>query len=640
MASSSSVSTPSSNNITSSIQGPLRSLTISKPNTTDSNSDFQCKLVSNIILVAKFSFFAEGENEINVNKGEILKLLDRFGNGWLLVKFIDKLSTPGLIPASYCDIAINDATNPVTLNWLHQVKTTDLVQDHNYLDLQFKKQENKFKTINNKAYPISASISNFLLYENRNWYRLDIGYSNNSKSYVCRYYQDFYNLHIDLLKISEGADALKLPKLPEPIPSNYENETDQVESLLKRCNDLNVYINKLILNKYYQISPMLIEWLESGYNGLPGFEVQEKEEIKLSNDEINEKILRGSINVLKHYNEKKLELIKLRKEEELAEEANNQEELPTRSKSKNIYNNYQQASNALLQRTTTAKSQKSSPTSNIPTRTNTQTSTSAHNSCIKLAHTSVGKVNSNHNSISSSSHHNSGGNLSTNSESSIANSPIEEEKLDTPNTSIETNNETTEAAKATTTPIAKPQANFNSLDQSTPPPKLFTGHQITPQPNYVQQTPSPQLMYSSKFINSQISPAPMQAFPKKSGFSPRINTTNQFQSSPNSKMSPLGHTSPIFPIQGFKQPQSPGIQNHNFIKCKILNYNNEIIAIKFNKNQIKSIQDLKRLIKQKVYYSKLYIKLPNLNNYENIDIINFNILEFLKFNDKVLLKIN
>ena len=51
--------------------------------------------------------------------------------------------------------------------------------------------ESKFVTINNRPYPIQASISNFLLFNGRIWYRLDIEYSDKSKSYICRYYQDF-----------------------------------------------------------------------------------------------------------------------------------------------------------------------------------------------------------------------------------------------------------------------------------------------------------------------------------------------------------------------------------------------------------------------------------------------------------------
>lgn len=230
-----------------------------------------------------------------------MKLLDRLNNGWLLVKFIDRVQSPGLIPATYVDIAVNDPLNPITLNWLQCIQSNDknIVDELSYLDLQFNKVEAKFMTINNKPYPIQASISNFLLYNERYWYRLDIEYSDKSKSYICRYYQDFYNLHILLLdlmdRIASKSDIdiknLKLPKLPEPIPTTKSKEEGElIAMLLKRCNDLNVYINKLMLNKYYQTSLELIDWLE--LKDLPGFTVQDISEIEdLSNSEINEKIL-------------------------------------------------------------------------------------------------------------------------------------------------------------------------------------------------------------------------------------------------------------------------------------------------------------------------------------------------------------
>ena len=316
-------------------------------------------------------------------KGDILKLLDRLNNGWLLVKFIDRVQSPGLIPATYVDIAVNDPLNPITLNWLQCIQSNDknIVDELSYLDLQFNKVEAKFMTINNKPYPIQASISNFLLYNERYWYRLDIEYSDKSKSYICRYYQDFYNLHILLLdlmdRIASKSDIdiknLKLPKLPEPIPTTKSKEEGElIAMLLKRCNDLNVYINKLMLNKYYQTSLELIDWLE--LKDLPGFTVQDISEIEdLSNSEINEKILPGSINVIKNYREKLEEQEQLEKQKEFDEFK--QEKLPERTKSKNIYNHYQQAAHALSRSTSIRKGSVSSARSS-------SNPTTAHNSLI------------------------------------------------------------------------------------------------------------------------------------------------------------------------------------------------------------------------------------------------------------------
>jgi hypothetical protein len=306
-------------------------------------------LKANIILVAKYTFTPESPNEIFVKKGDILKLLDRPGNGWLLVKFIDKVTKPGLVPASYVGIAVNDPQNPITLSWLHN-NTIDLIDESNYLDLYCKSAP---LTINNKPYPTLAKIENFLLYENRYWYQVDIDFSDGSKGYTARYYQDFYNLHLKLLANHTGEDSLKLPKLPEPIPTSSKKsydkaaiegkgvETEDIELLLQRCHDLNTYINALISHKNYRLSPTLIEWLDINYNDLPGFFLSET----LTSDEINLKLLPGSINVLQRKKEADLE----QEKSEKARDSNESfqcvpvEDLPKRTKSKNIFNHYHQA---------------------------------------------------------------------------------------------------------------------------------------------------------------------------------------------------------------------------------------------------------------------------------------------------------
>lgn len=85
--------------------------------------------------------------------------------------------------------------------------------------------------------------------------------------------------------------------------------------------------------------------------------------------------------------------------------------------------------------------------------------------------------------------------------------------------------------------------------------------------------------------------------------------------------------------------QSLANHRHDYIKCKIVNGNDEIIAVKLEKLIIDLIATFKQLIKQKVYFVTLYIRLPNLQSFENIDRVNFNLTEFLRFNDKVMLKI-
>ncbi|KAK6456059.1 uncharacterized protein RJT20DRAFT_134832 [Scheffersomyces xylosifermentans] len=618
------------------LSAPVRSLTISSPSAAQNVSS---TLKANIILVCKYSFKAENHNELSVNKGDILKLLDRPGNGWLLVKFVDKLREPGLIPALYTDIAVNDKHNPITLTWLQSSSQSytyqDIIDEQNYLDVQFKAVSSPFLTINNRPFPISASISNFLLYNQRYWYRLDIVYSDSSKAYVCRYYQDFYNLHINLLALTSQSsesvsETLKLPKLPEPLPTNNTNNSNfekiedgsQITLLLKRCNDLNVYINKLILNKYYQTSPVLLTWLDMKYDNLPGFVLAEDEEsTTLTNDQINNRILPGSFNVVKQYydNEAEKEEIATTEEEPIPYTPT---ELPTRTKSKNIYNNYQQAAI----RTISVSSGKS---------TNNRGSSSSSNR-------SSGKAISPTNNVSSRSFNSSAN--TTGQNSSFGNHGSNT----TANTSVGSINSSSHQQQKQVHSQQQQHSLQQSQQQQEHHHHHHHHHQSQPQAQ-TQQTQPQQVQQHSH----QSQPFPQSPYAQKQSptYSPKTpyNRVSPPRQSPSSNgSSPFPHvpmainTPKMYP--GTTNGQSPTMfQSNNrgsFIKCKIVNFNNEIVALKLNKQSIKSVNDLKVLVKQKIYFTRLFIKLPNLNNYENIDVVNFNITEFLRFNDKVLLKIS
>ncbi|KAI3404110.2 hypothetical protein KGF56_003146 [Candida oxycetoniae] len=709
----------------SSLNSPIRTLTISKPTTKHIEkviNDFR----ANIILVVKYPFHAESANELSVKSGDILKLLDKPNDGWILVKFVDKLQAPGLIPALYVDIAINDPVNPITLNWLHSKEDSNIIDDHNWLNLQFNKIESKFQTINNKAYPVSASISNFFLYKDRYWYRLDVGFSDKSKSYLCRYYQDFYNLHISMLEMIEKichsdtaeSSELKLPKLPEPLPTTLQKsnndsaseckdekyevkreEEQQISILLKRCNSLNIYINKLILNKYFQTSIEFIDWLDLSYKNLPGYfiprdqaikmeeEEKEKEEYnrnddyykkkknkktaRLTEDEINNKILPESVNVVKNYNENRLKLQQEKEEMErkkLKEVRANHNystgDLPARTRSKNIYNNYQQASRAF---DNTASSRQTSEILGNGSRSLRNSFKSSLAGTTK--HTSLGQALLYERKGSTKSLSNANSSSASNSSTSPTEFKSLEEFDGTPNTSsLSISSNSTPIVQQSTafamTPPFTEQQQQQSRQQSSSP-------QAASNPPYPIQSNETSPKYSPASTNSTII-SPKTSYSPRPGLTPRLTipeTCPQSRPSPlqlqplnnlhhhsPSKMSPLGLNHQIFPISGFSNPQlqqspmintmsSPFISSnsnsnaHQYIKCKIMNHDNEILAIKFNKSQFKTIQDMKVLIRQKVPYNKLFIKLPNLNNFENIDVVNFNITEFLRFNDKVMLKI-
>lgn len=346
------------------VSNQLRNLKISPPSLAD---QVNSKLKANVILVAKYDFVAESASEFSVKKGDVLKLLDKLANGWVLVKSVEKVTSPGLVPCLYVDIAVNDTLNPITLQWLHETGTSasTVLGNTTFYDAEVKQllRNNAPITINNRPYPLAASISNFLLYENRYWYRVDITYSTQERAYLCRYYQDFYTLHASLLehveqwqlasKEQELPEFLKLPKLPEPIPSNKRESAELRSLLVKRCKDLDQYINLLILNKHYQVLPPLLKWLDAKYEKAPGFVVAEQ--LNETNEVINEKVLPGSVGIYSHHkadngteSERLHAVLDKREEEDQAKKFPmsspnpNDRVGPKQPVSRNIYNHYQQ----------------------------------------------------------------------------------------------------------------------------------------------------------------------------------------------------------------------------------------------------------------------------------------------------------
>lgn len=323
----------------------IRNLGISGPKIAQPTTSL---LRLNVIVISKYDFEAKSPLELSVKKGDVLKLLDKMQGGWVLVKCIDKVVPPGLVPLLFVDIAVNDPVNPITLAWLHDSNDTDAyTTSFHDAEVQVLIQNNTPVTINNEPYPILALISNFLLYDNRYWYRVDITYSTGEKAYLCRYYQDFYQLHTELYEHQKTG----LPKLPEPIPLQQRPQAEAHCVLVERCKDLNRYVNELIANKRLQVSPALLRFLLLGYHGLPGFKVLE--ELNEENDKISFRVLPGSKKIYSQSKPKVSELEAIDAVMDKREEDDERKKFPLQQMphppppSKNIYNHYQQVVNAL-----------------------------------------------------------------------------------------------------------------------------------------------------------------------------------------------------------------------------------------------------------------------------------------------------
>lgn len=369
-------------------------------------------LKQTVVLRAIYDFKAESECELTVACGDYLKLLDKPGDGWLYVQILEKYDCKGLVPASYVDIEVNDTQNPVSRDWLNEKRSDEVVsqqvsapsstttsnfttprttltpmlntstspkffqellsqtlqpnqntqatqqsQFQNYNLTSSPKgskstssstngsprkpsrksqspvaapssnfNDNLKNSLKNKPVPTplqlntsaatatveddfdffqkesliapspitstfkirTVSITNVLQYDNRFYYRIDFTLENKLKRYIMKTYQDFYNLHINLsiLNINEKT----LPKLPQPIRKQTKS------SLLIRCNELNVYLNKLIKNEFFKTCEELINWLTSNW---AANKLEHKMlENMINDDDINQVLLPNSIDMI------------------------------------------------------------------------------------------------------------------------------------------------------------------------------------------------------------------------------------------------------------------------------------------------------------------------------------------------------
>ena len=667
-----------------SLSRSLRAMTISTPQTQETESTSAGALRCNIILVAKYEFHAENANELSVKQGDVLKLIDRPGNGWLLVKFIDKVVAPGLVPACYVDIALNDPKNPVTLGWLQQSQQLllTLIDEQSYLQILLKQGQGPPLTINNKPYPVSVLILNFLLYRQRYWYRLDVINSDNTKLHVCRYYQDFYNLHVRLvqwlneLQTSVTNEALRLPKLPEPIPLNMSvsvgDDEHQINLLLKRCNDLNVYINKLVLNKNYQLSDIVIDWLDTAYNDLPGFTVHSTE--PTDNDAINDRMLPGSVNVVKEYYDRKREAEQAERlaDEESAAAADDDpltySPLHTggvgigaaaatagllRNKSrKNTFNNYHQGlayANGAPQRAQLTKERWAGPVPGAGAVPATAQGslvvarsqlTKEHRNWMGGKKTGTIKAGLGANKPGVIGANNAGMSKPIVPKHSQAYSPT---SMNSPNMSSPSNSpapmhSTPAPMHSTPTPMHSTPTPMHS----TPAPMHSNGNMNSPTPMHSSghvNSPNHSTMYSSRH-NSKNSPVMGMSSPLSVNSAGAMHSGHAHHEAANGHYANEGYTYGV-PARttstsstlANSSPQIPG-----YLHCKVENFNDEIVAVRLSKSVIRSVFDFKRSLKQKVFFSKLYIKMPGGNDYENVDDVG-GLLDYLRGTEKVMLKI-
>ncbi|KAM9905423.1 hypothetical protein OXX79_002171 [Metschnikowia pulcherrima] len=554
----------------------IKDLKISAPtNVGQPASTLRCK----VILVAKFDFNAESKGEISVKKGDVLKLLDRLANGWVLVEFIDKIAVPGLVPSLYVDIAVNDPVNPITLSWLHEVSSngSQAYKTFNDIQVQMLLEKNSPFSINNKLYPLSVSVTNYLMFENRFWYRVDVTYSSGEQGYLCRYYSDFYDLHLSLLDYLNSTDksadneTLRLPKLPEPVPSQRRNSAEQSDLFSRRCRELSAYMHELISTKKFQVCTALVDWLAVTFKELPGFVV---DDAPLSgSDVINQRILPGSV-ILGSKTSPPVSADSSRDADTSTESAKfitPSKDAPRVNKPKNVYNHYQQAANAKIN---IARSLSTSE-GRYPTRSSSK---------LERARTV------NHGTMASNG-------TGRNDLSDPAKSP----------TLYKSRSMRVAPSAKMASPLMTPKQKFTPemSQMHTPPRKIMS-------PN------------TSSGSNSSEG---------ESDKSLGLSTPASSQGTPQSQ------AAPIFPPRkvsfGLPTAKSPKEAQGKRVKCEIKTQTNDNVVVRVNVAETPHIDAFKAAIYSKYAYNNLFIRVEEGGSYEEIDSPEFDMMAMIRSSDTV-----
>ncbi|KAK8441240.1 hypothetical protein B9J08_02552 [Candidozyma auris] len=263
----------------------LKKLTISSPIARSSSSSLQASPVFSpvsgdpvIVLRVKYDFDAESSVEMSVRQNDFVKLVHRPGNGWLLVKYIDKTGS-GLIPASYVEIIANDLQKPVSAQWLLESSPSTTSKQDSISNIR-----------------ITTVLQNKKL---RYLYRMDISMGSGKQVYLCKYYQDFYNLYVSL--VASLGRVVTIPYLPNPQRSLEKSvsasslSNDNIKDLLQLAAQLSKYMRELLAINEVRNCDEFVEFIND--EQFKRIEVNPGD-LPLPDSEINNLLHKDSINIL------------------------------------------------------------------------------------------------------------------------------------------------------------------------------------------------------------------------------------------------------------------------------------------------------------------------------------------------------
>lgn len=250
-----------------------------------SSNETESQKMGSLYAIVLYDFKAEKPDELTSYVGENLFICAHHNYEWFIAKPIGRLGGPGLVPVGFVSIIdiktgyatgndvredIDSVNLPTIQEWKRNVakyKASNITLgqvDHNqnseskpwkddkesyYNDYTSSQKSVDIGNVHNVI--IDAAINLFKFEDNKYWFSLECQLSSGKIRYLKRYYQDFYDLQVQLLdnfpsesgklRDSTGNWTKRIiPYIPGPVPY----VTDSITS--KRKEDLNIYVKELI----------------------------------------------------------------------------------------------------------------------------------------------------------------------------------------------------------------------------------------------------------------------------------------------------------------------------------------------------------------------------------------------------------
>ncbi|GMF99929.1 hypothetical protein B5S33_g2290 [[Candida] boidinii] len=241
-----------------------------------------------------YDFNAERNDELTVPAGECVILFAHHDYEWYIAKTIPHYERPGLIPVSYVQLLdvvtnipygdppkdiINRERLPTVEEWKHsrallKASAEDLNQTHNN-NINIVHNNNNSTNIKNSGglsnnnssnnntstssnntkndnslinqdLVVDLNIESFSFYHNKYWYLITCQLQSGSIRSLCRYYEDFVNLHSNIMDCfpKEGGQLNKKERIIPHLPGPLQIITEGI--CHKRLPDLNKYLKGLL----------------------------------------------------------------------------------------------------------------------------------------------------------------------------------------------------------------------------------------------------------------------------------------------------------------------------------------------------------------------------------------------------------